>query len=58
MLCAWRSAAGAAGAINMWYDRDIDAVMERTRGRPIPRGRVAPEDALAFGVLLLSVPPC
>ena len=45
-------AAGAAGAVNMWYDRDIDAVMKRTRSRPIPRGRVAPENALAFGVLL------
>ncbi len=47
-------AAGAAGAVNMWYDRDIDAVMKRTRGRPIPRGRVAPENALAFGVLLTA----
>ena len=45
-------AAGAAGAINMWYDRDIDAMMQRTRGRPIPSGRVAAEDALAFGVTL------
>ncbi len=45
-------AAGAAGAINMWYDRDIDAVMTRTCERPIPRGRVAPEDGLAFGVVL------
>ena len=44
--------AGAAGAINMWYDRDIDAVMERTRWRPIPAGRVAPEEALTFGVTL------
>jgi protoheme IX farnesyltransferase len=44
--------AGAAGAINMWYDRDIDAVMERTRGRPIPGGRIAPEEALTFGVVL------
>ena len=44
--------AGAAGAINMWYDRDIDAVMLRTRGRPIPRGKVAPDDALAFGGVL------
>ncbi|MEX0922057.1 MAG: heme o synthase [Rhodovibrionaceae bacterium] len=44
--------AGAAGAINMWYDRDIDAVMARTRGRPIPRGRVQPSEALAFGVIL------
>ena len=45
-------AAGASGAINMWYDRDIDAVMTRTRNRPIPAGRVAPEEALAFGVVL------
>ena len=44
--------AGAAGAINMWYDRDIDAIMSRTRGRPIPSGRVAPDEALAFGVIL------
>jgi protoheme IX farnesyltransferase len=44
--------AGAAGAINMWYDRDIDAVMARTRGRPIPQGRIAPDDALALGILL------
>jgi protoheme IX farnesyltransferase len=44
--------AGAAGAINMWYDRDIDAVMQRTRHRPIPAGRVAPAEALAFGVTL------
>ena len=34
--------AGASGAINMWYDRDIDAVMARTKSRPIPAGRVAP----------------
>ena len=44
--------AGAAGAINMWYDRDIDAVMSRTRNRPIPAGRVSPDAALAFGVFL------
>ncbi len=44
--------AGAAGAINMWYDRDIDAVMARTRRRPIPAGRVEPAEALAFGVIL------
>ena len=43
-------AAGAAGAINMWYDRDIDAMMERTRDRPLPAGRMAPGDALGFGV--------
>ena len=42
--------AGGAGAINMWYDRDIDALMARTRARPIPAGRVAPDEALVFGV--------
>jgi protoheme IX farnesyltransferase len=44
--------AGAAGAINNWYDRDIDAVMQRTRHRPLPAGRVVPEEALSFGVTL------
>ena len=38
--------AGAAGALNMWYDADIDAVMTRTASRPIPRGRIAPGEAL------------
>ncbi|MDX2103233.1 MAG: heme o synthase [Alphaproteobacteria bacterium] len=46
--------AGAAGAINMWYDRDIDAVMSRTRGRPIPAGRVSAGEALAFGCILAA----
>ncbi len=45
-------AAGASGAINMWYDRDIDALMTRTRDRPIPAGRMAPGAALGFGVVL------
>ena len=45
-------AAGAAGAINMWYERDIDALMRRTRRRPIPAGRIDPQEALAFGVTL------
>ena len=45
-------AAGAAGAINMWYDRDIDAVMRRTASRPIPAGRIRAESALGFGVVL------
>lgn len=45
-------AAGAAGAINMYYDRDIDAIMNRTASRPIPAGKIAPNDALAFGVTL------
>jgi protoheme IX farnesyltransferase len=46
--------AGASGAINMWYDRDIDAVMNRTMGRPIPSGRIQPSEALGFGVILGS----
>lgn len=44
--------AGASGALNMWYDADIDARMARTRGRPIPQGRVGPGDALGFGLFL------
>jgi len=44
--------AGASGALNMWYDADIDAVMTRTARRPIPAGRVQPGEALAFGVML------
>lgn len=44
--------AGASGALNMWYDADIDKHMQRTASRPIPRGRVAPEEALAFGTIL------
>ncbi len=44
--------AGAAGAINMWYDRDIDALMSRTKDRPIPSGAVDADEALAFGIVL------
>ena len=44
--------AGASGALNMWWDADIDAVMRRTRSRPIPSGRVQPSEALALGVAL------
>nr|WP_245701966.1 MULTISPECIES: heme o synthase [Thalassobaculum] len=44
--------AGASGAINMWYDRDIDAVMGRTDKRPIPAGKVDADEALSFGVIL------
>ena len=44
--------AGASGALNMWYDADIDAVMSRTSTRPIPGGRVSPSEALAFGIVL------
>jgi protoheme IX farnesyltransferase len=47
-------AAGACGAINMWYDRDIDAVMRRTRKRPLPAGRIPPDAALGFGVVLAA----
>jgi len=44
--------AGASGAINMWYDRDIDAVMRRTAMRPLPSGRMMPGEALGFGIVL------
>jgi heme o synthase len=44
--------AGASGAINMWYDRDIDRVMRRTATRPLPAGRMLPGEALGFGVVL------
>ncbi len=44
--------AGAAGALNMWYDADTDGRMARTAARPIPAGRIAPGEALAFGLTL------
>ncbi|WP_105418786.1 heme o synthase [Neorhizobium sp. T25_27] len=44
--------AGASGALNMWYDADIDAIMTRTAKRPIPAGRILPAEALAFGLTL------
>ena len=44
--------AGASGALNMWYDADIDAVMSRTARRPIPDGRIDADQALAFGLVL------
>ncbi|MCK0196443.1 heme o synthase [Ancylobacter sp. 6x-1] len=44
--------AGASGALNMWWDADIDALMTRTRARPVPAGRVTPREALAFGMTL------
>ncbi|MEP3048567.1 MAG: heme o synthase [Roseibium sp.] len=44
--------AGASGALNMWYDADIDKVMSRTQKRPIPAGKITPDEALAFGVTL------
>ena len=51
-LLAIAVGAGASGALNMVYDADIDALMARTRRRPIPDGRVSPPEALAFGVTL------
>jgi protoheme IX farnesyltransferase len=42
--------AGASGALNQWYDADIDERMKRTRSRPVPGGRVSPQEALAFGL--------
>ena len=44
--------AGASGAINMWYDRDIDQIMRRTASRPLPAGRMLPGEALGFGCVL------
>ncbi|MCC0026228.1 MAG: heme o synthase [Zhengella sp.] len=44
--------AGASGALNMWYDADIDAIMSRTARRPVPSGRVLPREALSFGLIL------
>ena len=51
-LLAIAVGAGASGALNMWWDADIDAVMSRTARRPIPSGRVTPGEALAFGLVL------
>ena len=51
-LFAIAAGAGASGAINQWYDRDIDAVMARTRLRPVPSGAVQPAEALSFGVII------
>jgi heme o synthase len=47
--------AGGAGAVNHWYDRDIDARMKRTASRPIPAGRVAPRAALVYGCVLSAL---
>jgi protoheme IX farnesyltransferase len=51
LLCI-AGGAGAAGALNMWYDADIDARMARTSARPIPRGKITADEARAFGTVL------
>ena len=51
-LLAIAVGAGASGALNMWYDADIDAVMKRTASRPVPRGAILPGEALGFGLTL------
>jgi len=51
ILCI-AAGAGAAGALNMWYDRDIDAVMSRTKKRPLPAGKMSPSSVLTFGVIM------
>ena len=49
--------AGASGVLNQWYDRDIDKLMDRTKDRPIPQGKILPSDAFTFGVItsILSI---
>jgi protoheme IX farnesyltransferase len=53
-LCSGAFAAGSANTINCLYDRDIDYIMERTRHRPLPSGRVQPRDALIFAIVLAA----
>ena len=47
--------AGASGVLNQWYDRDIDKIMERTKDRPIPAGKIDPAEALAFGMIMATM---
>jgi len=54
VLLSIASGAGGAGALNMWYEADLDAAMTRTAGRPLPRGRVSRSEALAFGLALAA----
>lgn len=51
LLCVALS-SGASGAINMWYERKTDALMARTKKRPIPMGKISPDAALAFGIIM------
>jgi heme o synthase len=51
-IIAISAGAGASGALNMWYDADIDGQMQRTAARAVPRGRVTPSEALYFGAIL------
>ncbi len=51
-LLALALGAGASGAFNMWYDRDIDAVMNRTKSRALPMGRIDPDDALGYSLIM------
>ncbi|MEO0410859.1 MAG: heme o synthase [Pseudomonadota bacterium] len=53
-ILALTCGAGAAGAINMWFDRDIDGVMTRTSTRPIPAGKVAPDAGLTFAIFMAA----
>ncbi len=53
-LLAIAVGAGASGALNMWYDADIDAIMRRTQSRPVPRGAILPGEALGFGLMLAA----
>jgi heme o synthase len=52
MFVGMALSSGGAAALNMWYDRDIDALMQRTQNRPIPRGLVSPNGAYWFGIVL------
>jgi len=54
-ILAIAAGAGASGALNMWYDADIDAQMSRTKKRPLPQGKMSPDSALAFGTIISAL---